>query len=268
MDEGNKKVAIVTGSSSGVGRELARQLAKRGIIVVVTARRKTRLEELASEIRKSNGVAIVIPADLRVASEITHLVEKTIKEFGRIDILANIAGWGKFDYFDKLSSEELRDQFEVNVLGLAELTRQVSSQMKKQRSGHIINMSSYASRIAFPPQTVYASTKYAIEGLTDGLRRELAPWNIKVTRVHPGGITGTEFREIAILGGIYYKMPSFGQTTKEEVARRIVGVVVRPRPELLIGRVYDFVVLLNRLLPWVIDQVAKRWVSQKAKIDK
>ncbi len=264
MMELSKKIAIVTGASSGVGREVARLLAMEGVTVVVTARRVKRLEELAAEVKEKGGNAVVIPCDLRETKEITNLVQKTLEEFGgRIDILCNIAGTSSFDFIDKLTEKEVRDSFEVNVLGLMELTRQVSIVMKKQKEGHIVNMASYASRVVFPPMTVYAGTKYAVEGLTDGLRRELSPWNIKVTRVHPGGISGTEFKFEATHGGLNYKGPAL-RVTKDEVARRIVEVIKHPKRELLILRGYDFAVFINRVFPGIVDLVASIWIKKKA----
>lgn len=112
----------------------------------------------------SSGIGEV--AALEFASAGAKVVLTT---FGRIDILANIAGAGYYDWFEELSSENLREHYEVNVIGLAELTREVLPTMKAQRSGYILNMCSYSSVISAPPLTVYASTKYAVEGLSDGL---------------------------------------------------------------------------------------------------
>ena len=223
-------VAIVTGASSGIGEETARQLAHAGAKVGLASRREERLKRLAKEIEAEGGIAWVVPTDLTQQNQITNLVQVTLAAFGRIDILANIAGWGHYDWFEEFTAENLREQYEVNVLGLAELTRQVLPIMKAQRSGHILNMSSYASRISVPPLTVYASTKYAIEGLTDGLRRELLPWGIYVSRIHPSAVYGTEFnRRAGENGGIQYKSVSIGKVPKERVARVIVGLVEKPR---------------------------------------
>ncbi len=157
------KVVVVTGASSGIGEATARAFAAAGARVVLAARRAGRLERLAAEIDEAGGEALAVPTDLEDRGQIERLVATTLKRFGRIDVLANIAGWGKYDWFEELSADDLRRQFDVNVLGAAELTRQVLPTMQRQRSGHILNMSSYASRIAVPPLTVYAATKAAIE---------------------------------------------------------------------------------------------------------
>ncbi|HSL30075.1 MAG TPA: SDR family NAD(P)-dependent oxidoreductase, partial [Anaerolineales bacterium] len=131
------KVVIVTGASSGIGESVAREFARGGAITVLAARRAGRLEKLQREIEGMGGQALAVPTDLTKLDEITHLVEKTLSNYGRIDVLANIAGWAIYDWFEELSPEELRQTYEVNVIGLAELTRQVVPVMKAQRSGFI-----------------------------------------------------------------------------------------------------------------------------------
>ena len=201
---------------------------------------------------------------MTIISQIRNLVQTTLTTFGRIDILANIAGAGYYDWFEELSSDNLREHYEVNVIGLAELTREVLPTMKAQRSGYILNMCSYSSVISAPPLTVYASTKYAVEGLTDGLRRELIPWGIKVMRIHPSGVTGTEFKAKASRdGGIQFRSISFGQVSRERVARTLVRLVERPRPSVFLGRIYDGLAILNKLFPWTIDWASSTWVRLK-----
>jgi short-subunit dehydrogenase len=258
------KVAIVTGASSGIGEVTALEFASAGAKVVLAARRIERLQKLAETIRAAGGTAFAVQTDLTIIEQIRNLVKTTLATFGRIDILANIAGTGYYDWFEELSSDNLREHYEVNVIGLAELTREVLPAMKARRSGFILNMCSYSSVIAAPPLTVYASTKYAVEGLTDGLRRELIPWGIKVMRIHPSGVTGTEFKEKASRdGGIQFKSISLGQVSRERVARTLVRLVERPRRSVFLGRIYDGAAILNKLFPWTIDLASSIWVRLK-----
>ena len=260
------KVVIVTGASSGIGESTAREFAQAGAITVLAARRAARLERLQKEIEEIAGEALAVPTDLTDLDQITHLVQTTLATYGRIDVLANIAGWGFYDWFEELSAEELRRHYEVNVIGLAELTRQVIPTMKSQRSGFILNMSSYVSRISVPPLTVYASTKYAIEGLTDGLRRALLPWGITVIRIHPSSVSGTEFnKQVVRPGRVEYKPVPIGRISRERLARRIVDLVEKPQRALFFSRMYDVPVLLNRLFPGVVDWVSSTWVRWKRK---
>jgi NADP-dependent 3-hydroxy acid dehydrogenase YdfG len=258
------KVAIVTGASSGIGEATARELAAAGAKVVLAARRMDRLERAANEINAAGGTAVPIQADLTDAEQITHLVDETLRQFGRIDILCNIAGWGRYDWLEELSQYNLRNQYEVNVIGLTELTRQVLPAMKTQRSGHIINMSSYGSKIATPPLTVYCSTKFAVEGFSDGLRRELIPWGIHVSRVHPSGVKGTEFNKKAAQdGGIRYRSFPLGKVTRLQVARRIVRLIECPQRAVYMSRLYDIPVALDNLFPGLVDFAVSKWVGMK-----
>jgi short-subunit dehydrogenase len=258
------KIAIITGASSGIGEAAALEFASAGAKVVLAARRIERLERLAETIRAAGGLALPVQTDVTIISQLRNLVQTTLTTFGRIDILANIAGAGYYDWFEELSSENLREHYEVNVIGLAELTREVLPTMKAQRSGYILNMCSYSSVISAPPLTVYASTKYAVEGLTDGLRRELIPWGIKVMRIHPSGVTGTEFKAKAARdGGIQFRSISFGQVSRERVARTLVRLVERPRRSVFLGRVYDGLAILNKLFPGTIDWASSIWVRRK-----
>lgn len=258
------KVVIVTGASAGIGEVTALEFAFVGAKVVLAARRFERLQKLAETIRAAGGIALPVRTDLTVIEQIRNLVQVTLSTFGRIDVLANIAGAGHYDWFEELSSENLREHYDVNVIGLAELTREVLPSMKAQHSGYILNMCSYASRISVPPLTVYASSKYAVEGLTDGLRRELIPWGVKVIRIHPSGVTGTEFKEKASRdGGIRYKSSNIGTVSREKVARALVRLVEHPRRSLFLGRLYDIPVMMNRQLPWLVDWIMSIWVLNK-----
>jgi NADP-dependent 3-hydroxy acid dehydrogenase YdfG len=231
---------------------------------VLAARRAHRLERLQSEIEEMGGQALAVPTDLTDLAQITNLVQTTLLRYGRIDVLANIAGWAIYDWFEELSPDELRQTYEVNIIGLAELTRQVIPTMKAQRSGFILNMSSYVSRISVPPLTVYASTKYAVEGLTDGLRRALLPWGITVIRIHPSSVSGTEFNQRVLRDGtVHYRPVPLGRISRDKLARHIVDLIEQPRRALFISRLYDVPVLLNKLFPEVVDWVSATWVRRK-----
>lgn len=258
------KVTIVTGASSGIGEATAREFARAGAKTALAARRAERLERLAQEIRSMGGIALPVPTDLTDPRQIANLVKETLDNFGRIDILANIAGWGHYDWFEELTTENLRKPYEVNIIGLAELIRQVLPTMKAQRSGYILNMSSYASKIAVPPLTVYASTKSAVESLTDGLRRELAPWGITVIRIHPSAVTGTEFKEKAVAdGGVTYTTFPLGRVSRERVARDIVHLIEQPRRSHFVSRLYDVALFLDAVFPAFIDWNSMNWVRGK-----
>lgn len=261
------KVIVITGASSGIGEQVALEAAKHKVKLVIAASRKEKLDEVASQIKKLGSEVLVVQTDLTQVDQIANLAAQTLDKYGRIDILANIAGWGIYKWFEDYSFAEIKNQFDVNVLGLAELCRQVIPAMQKQHSGIIINMSSYASEVAVPPMTVYASTKYAVKGLSDGLRRELAPWGIKVCRVHPGSVAGTEFNALSReRGGVQYDSSTIGRTSKEEVARQIVDLMQHPQASLYIGTLYAFAAFFNQFTPGIVDFVMDLWVKRTRKI--
>jgi short-subunit dehydrogenase len=121
--------------------------------------------------------------------------------------------------------------------------------------------------VAVPPQTIYAGTKYALEGLSDGLRHELAPWGIRVSRVHPGGVSGTEFNALAAKrGGVSFESPGIGNLSREAVARALHRLILHPRPELMLGRLYDLPAFINRYAPGLVDLGMGWWVRRKRKM--
>lgn len=262
------KVILLTGASAGIGAATARQLAAAGAHLVLAARRLPRLRRLAVEITGQGGQILVVKTDLSDYKQIGRLVRRSLATFGHIDVLINIAGWGSYSWIDTSKPAHLDKQFAVNVLAPLHLIRLIVPHMQRRRSGHIINMVSYASRVAVPPQTLYAGTKYALEGLTDGLRRELQPWGIHVSRVHPGGVSGTEFNELAARrGGVGFQSPGVGNLSRETVARALHRLILRPRRELMLGRLYDIPAFINRYAPWLVDWAMGWWVRRKRKLD-
>jgi short-subunit dehydrogenase len=259
------KVIILTGASDGIGREIAYQLGKEHATIVLAARRRERLEEVARAIEASGGRALVVPTDLREQAQIANLARTTLDAYGRVDVLINVAGMSYYDFLEELTADEVREQYEINIIAMVELMRQVVPGMKAQGSGHIVNFTSIASRIAFPPLSLYASTKYAIEGISDGLRRELSPWNIKVTRVHPASVYTAFNDKAARHGGIYYPHNKLTGVTTEKVAAMVVKVLKHPRIAIYptrLGPLVELAVLINRHLPFVVDWVMKPRVQK------
>lgn len=183
------KVVIITGASSGLGEATALLLAKYGAKVVLAARRKERLEKLASEITSQGGEALVVVADVAVQSDVERIAEKTLKRYGRIDVLINNAGIMPQATLDKLKVEEWDKMIDINVKGVLYGIAAVLPTMQQQHSGHIINLSSVAGlRVAAGRGTVYSGTKFAVKAISEGLRAEVAKDNIRVTTLYPGAV--------------------------------------------------------------------------------
>lgn len=184
------KVAIVTGASSGIGAATAEALAAEGAHVAVAARRSERLDELKSNIENNGGNGRVLTVECDVADEeqAHELIRKTQEEFGQVDILVNNAGVMLLSKIEKSLSNEWRQMFDVNVLGLLYTTDAAIEVMKEQGSGHIVNVSSVAGRQSRPTSGVYSGTKYAVNAISEALRSELVDDNIRVTIIEPGAV--------------------------------------------------------------------------------
>jgi short-subunit dehydrogenase len=224
--------------------------------VVLAARRVERLEALAREIEAQGNGAAALPvaADLSRLEDIRQLVARTQERFGRIDVLFNNAGFGRLDWLESLDPvKDIEAQLNVNVLGVLQTTRQVLPLMIAQKGGHVINMASVAGLVGTPTYTVYAACKFAVRGFSEALRREVAPWGIRVLVIYPGGVA-TEFGSHA---GIKRKTkattPAWMRLSAEDVGRAVVGLVRRPQASLVITWPFRVSVLLNHLLPGVVD---------------
>jgi NADP-dependent 3-hydroxy acid dehydrogenase YdfG len=227
----DSKVAVVTGASSGIGEAAAQALAAEGAAVVVAARREERLSDLVELIKSDGGKALAVECDVTDEGQAHDLIRQAKDEFGQVDILVNNAGVMQLSKVEKGLSDEWRTMFEVNVLGLLYTTDAAIEVMKEQSSGHLINISSLASRGTRPGLGVYSGTKMAVNGISEALRQELLEDNIRVTMVEPGvvetelpeHITDEEAQE-----GIQGMLGSIEPLQPEDIANAIVYVVAQP----------------------------------------
>jgi NAD(P)-dependent dehydrogenase (short-subunit alcohol dehydrogenase family) len=176
-------VWLITGCSTGFGRHLARLLVDRGYRVVATARDP---EAVADIVRRNEETGLALKLDVTQPAEIEAAVAETRRTFGRIDVLVNNAGYGYLAAIEEGEDADIRAMFETNFFGLAALTRAVLPLMRAQKSGAIVNVSSMGGFIGFPGSGYYAATKFAVEGLSESLAKEVAPFGIKVLVVEPG----------------------------------------------------------------------------------
>lgn len=251
------KVVLITGASSGFGEDAARLFAREGCKVVLAARRLDRLQALAAEIQDAGGEALAIPVDVNQPAEIEVMVQTALDLYERIDILFNNAGYGSMDWFEKLNPErDIETIIRVNLVGTMLVTREVLPHMLAQRSGHIINMSSVAGLIAAPLITTYAAGKFGVRAFTDALRREVAPFGVKVSGIYPGPAT-TEFGKKLERTRSREKVRKlkYPHLTSEYVAKRVVEVAQRPVRSLVIPWWYRIITTFDMLFPVVVDWI-------------
>jgi NAD(P)-dependent dehydrogenase (short-subunit alcohol dehydrogenase family) len=178
------KVWFITGCSTGFGRELSLEVLKAGYKAVVTARK---VEDVKDIIDQYPDTALALKLDVTKSAEVEDSVKQALKHFNTIDVLVNNAGIGYFGAIEESEEDEVRRMFEINFWGLAAMTKAVLPTLRKQRSGHILNVASIGGLVGFPAVGFYNATKFAVDGYSDALSKELAPLGIKVTVICPSG---------------------------------------------------------------------------------
>jgi NAD(P)-dependent dehydrogenase (short-subunit alcohol dehydrogenase family) len=193
-----EKIALVTGSSSGIGLETALSLARDGYITFASMRNLGKAGELEHAAKKENLPIEIIELDVDKEESIISAIKKVVAKDGRLDVLVNNAGYGQFGCTEDVSVDEFRKQFETNFFSVVRIIQEVAPIMRKQNSGNIINISSVAGRIGFPGSPAYISSKFALEGLGECLRYELGQFGIKTTLIEPGVIKTDFFNSMKV----------------------------------------------------------------------
>ena len=259
------KIVLITGASSGFGEDAGRLFAAEGAKVILAARRVDRLQDIATQLTEIGADTFVIQVDITSPSEIQQAVQKAIDHFGRIDILFNNAGFGRLNWFEELDfSADIRKQIEVNLIGLMEITQAVLPFMIKQRSGHIINMSSVSGFLAAPLYSGYAASKFGVRGFTDALRRETSIYGVKVSGIYPG-FAHTEFGQhtgsSTVIKGI--NLPSWTYMSSKYVAQHVVKLARHPRSKLIIPWWFVPALWADAHFPSLVDYVINQFFIKK-----
>jgi NAD(P)-dependent dehydrogenase (short-subunit alcohol dehydrogenase family) len=246
-----EKVALVTGSSSGIGFETALALARENYFTYASMRNTSKAEKIQEIAKKENLNLKVIELDVDKEDSIKSAVKKIQEQKGRIDVLVNNAGYGLFGCLEDITMDELKAQFQTNFFGVVSLIQEIAPIMRKQGSGIIVNVSSVAGRIGFPGTPAYISSKFALEGLSECMRYELSPFGIKTIIIEPGviqtnffssmkvayGKPGSPYKEITekVLNGV--KMMAEMGTPPIEVAKTIMKAIktAEPLPRYVVG---------------------------------
>lgn len=235
------RIAVITGASSGIGESLALLLAHAGCRVVIAARRIEKLRQIEERIRYDGGTALAVQCDVTHREEAEALIAQTVREYERIDILVNNAGRGHLASVEETTDHMIQNMFAVNVYSLWYTTRPALLQMKKQGSGHIINVASIAGKIGFPYNSAYVAAKHACVGFTHALRMELLETGIHASVVCPGGVK-TDWAATSEGGPILQMFSAAGPITRKIAEERgislppIEGVIA---PETIAERILE-----------------------------
>jgi len=247
-----EKVAVVTGSSSGIGFETSLALAREGYFTFATMRDVKKADAVKKIAEEENLPLKVIELDVDNEDSVENAIKSIIDEKQRIDVLVNNAGWGIWGTGEDVSLEEFREQFETNFFSIVRLIQKVAPTMRKQGSGDIVNISSIAGRIGFPVSTAYISSKFALEGFSESLRFELGEFGINVIIIEPGVIktnffdsmrtakkadAGETYRDITLKVITGVKMMAEMGTHPKEVANVIINSIKeeKPLPRYVVG---------------------------------
>lgn len=253
-------VALITGASSGIGREAARQLAARGWSLGLAARRRDRLETLAREIVEAGGPPpFVLNADVAQPNEARAIVVSTAAHFGRLDVLVNNAGILRMAPFTAMPVEEMRSIFETNFWATVETVKAAVGVMERQGGGRIVQVGSGVSRRGLPFMAAYAASKFALLGFTESLRVELAGKNIRLTLVLPGG-TDTEMPNLMDRSRLPPGYPAREgyRVSAERAARAVVKAVLGGGPEIYVPWWVRPSAWVSTLWPSLADRLIKK----------
>lgn len=182
------KVVVITGASSGLGAATARRLASEGAKVVLGARRADKLEALVEEIGQAGGNALAVATDVTKRDDVRKLVDSAVERFGQIDVMLNNAGLMPLAPYDRLKVDEWDRMIDVNIKGVLYGIAAALPHMQARKSGHIINVSSVYGHIVVPGAGVYCGTKWAVRAISEGLRQEVKPYNLRTTIISPGAV--------------------------------------------------------------------------------
>lgn len=250
----NEQVVVITGASSGIGRETALRLARDGAKVVVSARGEEALDSLISEINAAGGEAFSMPADVSRWDEVEALARDAREKYGRIDTWVNNAGVLLVGEFEKTDLDEARRVFDVNFWGEVHGMKAVLPIMREQGYGTIINITSVTAKRAFPLMSVYSASKWALNGLAEGIRAEIKDSNINICTIMPATIDTPLYDHARSKEGVTPKAapPIYPPS---EVANAIAECAVNPKREMFAGKLGAVMAASNILMPGVVDKL-------------
>ncbi|MBS0206202.1 MAG: SDR family oxidoreductase [Planctomycetes bacterium] len=261
------RLAIITGASAGLGVRVARVLGREGMNLVLAARSADALEAVAAEVRALGVKAIAVPTDVSDESQLQRLVERSVAEFGAIDVLVNNAGIEAFRAFHEIDPADIRRTIDVNLTATLLLTRYVLPHMVQARRGHIVNMASLAGKQGPAYGAAYGATKAGMIAFTQSLRSEYHGKGVSASAVCPGFASDGGIYEV-IRQRIGHGTPWYvGSTTAEAVSRAVVKAIKQDRPDLIVNSpalrpLFTFCQAFPRLGEWIVRKSTIKFLKQ------
>lgn len=246
------KVVVITGASTGIGKEASIQFAKQGANVALIARRKEKLEQVKKELEKFQTAVDIFPCDVSNKSQVKQMSDSVLDRFGSVDILVNNAGFAIYGPVSDLSIDEIESQMQTNYFGMVYCTKNFLPKMLEQKSGHIVNVASVAASIGLPGIASYCASKFAMLGFSEGLKHELSGTGVGITVVSPIMVRTDFFDHPS-----FEKMPKYSPTSlsAKTVARSILKAANSPRLEIIVPSVVRGAVWAKQTFPYFINPV-------------
>jgi len=246
------KVVVITGASSGIGRETAIQFAKKGAQIILVARRKQKLEELEKELQKFNVTTMVCQCDVSDKSQVKEMSKIVLEKFGSIDILVNNAGFAIYGSVSDLTIDEIESQMATNYFGMIYCIKNFLPLMLKKKTGHIVNVASVAASFGLPGIASYCASKFAMLGFSEGLKHELKDTGVGITVVSPIMVRTDFFDHHS-----FEKMPKSSRTSlsSKTVAKIILRAANSPRLEIIVPSVVRGAVWMKNTFPYFINPI-------------
>ena len=251
MDFKNK-VVLITGASSGIGKQTAIEFAKLGSNIILVARTKNKLEQVENQLKQFNVTTLVCPCDVSKKEQVENMSKIVLKKFNSVDILINNAGFAIYGSVFDLSIDEIESQMETNYFGMIYCTKLFLPLMIKQKSGHIVNVASVAASFGLPGIASYCASKFAMLGFSEGLKHELSGTGVGITVVSPIMVK-TDFFEHPS----FAKMPKYSPMSLNSitVAKAIVKAANSSRLEIITPSVVRIAVWLKHTFPYFINPI-------------
>ncbi|NOJ30159.1 MAG: short-chain dehydrogenase [Nitrososphaeraceae archaeon] len=262
----DKKVAIVTGSSSGIGNAIVLELARNNFITYGTMRNLDKISDLKTIADQENLKIYFKQLDVTDDNSVKNAINSIVEETGRIDVLVNNAGYGLVGAFEDLSLDEVQKQFETNVFGVIRVTQAVLPTMRKQESGIIVNISSGAGRFGYPTASAYVSSKFALEGLTESMSYEIEPFGIRTVLIEPGVIKTNFFNSMSLARKS--KDPDSPYLQMMQVMEKSVTKMLEKGtiPQYVAKTVLEAVTSKNPKLRYLVGKDVEQWIENKKKM--
>lgn len=251
MDFKNK-IILITGASSGIGKESAIEFAKLGANIILVARKKDKLEQVANELKKFNVSALVCQCDVSKKDQVKEMSKIVLEKFESIDVLVNNAGFAIYGSVDDLTIDEIESQMETNYFGMVYCIKNFLPSMLKKKSGHIVNVASVAASFGLPGIASYCASKFAMLGFSEGLKHELNNTGVGITVVSPIMVRTNFFEHPS-----FEKMPKFSPVSlsSKTVAKTILKAANSPRLEIIVPSVVRGAVWAKNTFPYVINPI-------------